>query len=292
MQLVQKKFNFQTKDKTSPDASETGGLKLVVNKVITDIPIQDLFEDGKISAGYIKGWSVLALLENPTDKDNFNSLELNNNKFEIGFVGPSGNLYQVYEIKDPTFQFGDREMDEADLKGLVDRLLLVKGIGSAEAPTEEEKVEEVQNGEVQSGEQEPAQEPKVPLDQLVASTEPQVEAVEEKEETKAEEPAPASESVSTAEEDKNPEYTRNRFALEQNGFKEYSDGDYRLFAKADAEPYLLAIHNNSVEDLPIEDMEITNELGDYFTTYNGESLVFRFTIATEVLSVMTPETQE
>jgi len=76
MRLIQKKFEFQNGERVSPNTVETAGLKLVVNRVNTDLSIGELFTDYNVSAGYIKGWSFLSLLQNPTDKENFNSLDI------------------------------------------------------------------------------------------------------------------------------------------------------------------------------------------------------------------------
>lgn len=260
---------------------------LVVNGINTDLSINELFQESNISAGYIKGWSILSLLENPKDDENFNSLELNGIQFEIGFVGPSGNFYQIYAINDPTFQYGNKELEEDELNRIVALLQSVQpGSANTEAEptnTEEEPAgteEEPAGTEIDS----PEPEPKIPLEELVSASEPE----EAKEEITPEVEVPQEEPEIPQESE---EYTKTRFALERNGYKEYSDGNYKLFAKADAQPYLLALEDSKVEDLPITEMEITDEYGDYFTTYEGKDIVFRFIIASETLTVMEPQAQ-
>jgi len=85
------------------------------------------------------------------------------------------------------------------------------------------------------------------------------------------------------------EYTRTRVGLEENGFEEYSSDNFKLFGKPEYEPYLLVTEGESVEELGVEEMEITDEFADYFTTYNGKSIVFRFIIATKELIILDPK---
>jgi len=297
MELIQKKFKFQNGDKIIPNSVETEGLKLVINSINTDLSIKDLFVDSKISAGYIKGWSLLALLEDSVQKENFNSLDLKGNKFELSFVGPSGNFYQIYAIEDPTFQYPPKDIEESELDRIIALLQSVQ-------PEETKQPETPKTPETPNT-------PKPSLEDVVSASSDSVDAGEngapsnekaaeaEAEATK-EDSANAGESgeaeaEAASEEERAEEsekYAETRFALERLGYVEYVDGNYKLFGHPDKEPYLIVTDGDSVEELGVEEMEIEDEFADYFTSYQDKALVFRFIIATGKLTVLDPKPEE
>ncbi len=300
MRLIQKKFEFQNSERVSPNAVETAGLKLVVNGINTDLSIGELFSKCNASAGYIKGWSFLSLLQNPTDKENFNSLDIKGNKFEISFMGPSGNFYQIYAIEDPTIQYDSQDVEQTEIDRMIALLLSTQPESETEVETETD-TEEPEESET----------PKLPLADVVSADEPEVKveengaapeekAAEAEVETDkgssaiASEPGEA-EAEAASEQHERPEeseeYTKTRFALERKGYVEYSNGNFKLFGKPEGEPYLVVTEGDSVEELAIEEMETDedNKYFDYFTTYQDKSIVFRFIIATEELTIFDPK---
>ncbi len=236
MRLVQKKFQFQNGEKVIPNQIETEGLKLVVNAINTDLSIEELFVDSKISAGYIKGWSLLALLEDSSEKGNFNSLELKDNKFELAFIAPSGNFYQIYAIIDPTLIYPPKDIEDTE----IDRIIaLLQSVLPETPPTPE--IPDPENSPEESSTTEDAEaveqdSDKLPLEEVVAaevaeipetngiSTEDKA-ADAEAEATKGEstdagdsgkaEAEAASEEIERAQESE--KYAETRFALERLG---------------------------------------------------------------------------
>ncbi len=314
MRLIQKTYLFQSDKRISPNMIETNSLKLVINEIITDLSIKELFDEYSVSAGYFKGWSPLMFLEDQDQKGNFNSLELNGENFKIGFISESGAYYQIYRIKDPFAQWPEKDMEQSE----VERILALLNSTQPEPAADPAIETEV-----------PLEKTKVSLEELVADSGntaadntvveaedeaskgssaaaaaelggPEADAAPAEKEEPAPEPtldlsnsngggsAPVEEATPTAGE---VSYATYKMALEKNGYKEYTDREFSLFGKAEAEPYLFVRTEEEAIELEIDEVEKTDEFGDYFATYAGEPIVFRYKAEEDELTVFEREAE-
>ncbi len=246
MRLKQQTYRLTSKENVRPTIAETNSLLLVVNSMPTNISIKDLFHNGKVNNGYIKGYSILEQLK---EKDEHLALLEHEGKEVVISFTTGKTDYYIKNLENPTFQAEDEEVEDDIILDWLSKLQIVEAKVSSSA-TDESQPDEAVDSTSQTAQ---PQEEDEPASEGVGE-QPEPEATEEEE---AEEEKPEDQPDETSEELQEfiSDMTEQEYAITS-----LNDG-YHVFSADERVPII--IHENSADN-NIEEFEITdfNEEGE------------------------------